>query len=85
MLSKCANPGCSNRFLYLHQGKVFLFDAESMADSVFLPELKKPARRLEHFWLCKDCASKMTLAFRPGVGIITKPVRLAAAAKASSS
>jgi len=23
MLSKCANPGCSASFLYLHQGKLF--------------------------------------------------------------
>jgi len=29
MISKCANPACSARFLYLHEGKLFRFEREA--------------------------------------------------------
>ena len=32
MISKCANPGCSTRFLYLHSGKLFRFEREPRED-----------------------------------------------------
>ena len=31
MLSKCANPECSNKFRYLHDGKVFKVDFDDHA------------------------------------------------------
>ncbi len=31
MLSKCANPACDARLHYLHQGKIFRIDTESLA------------------------------------------------------
>jgi hypothetical protein len=71
MLSKCANPRCPASFLYLHEGKLFLLDAGLDADTddpaVAAPQ--KSARRLEFFWLCTDCAQKLTLRYQKGVGI----------------
>jgi len=62
MLSKCSNPECSTRFLYLHSGKVFRLNAD--------PPSEPRRRRREYFWLCDDCATRMTLVFRPGLGVI---------------
>lgn len=76
MLSKCANPGCSARFLYLNRGKLFRIPRHAAgASEENLANDKKPTRRLEYFWLCSECAGEMTLAFRKGVGIVPVPNR----------
>jgi hypothetical protein len=73
MVSKCANPECSAPFRYFHTGK--LFRAET---SVRLDRRRtlgqdaredKPLRRLEFFWLCADCAEKMTVVFDKDSGV----------------
>jgi hypothetical protein len=79
MLSKCANPGCSASFHYLHQGKLFRWDTRTSAGekgSAFGtdPGEKKPSRRVEFFWLCGDCASQMTLIFDRSSGVTTQPL-----------
>lgn len=60
MLSKCANPECSEQFRFLHQGKLFLIiptpNMPESADSS-LPFL------YERFWLCDSCSKKMTLVW----------------------
>jgi len=60
MVSKCANPECSERFLYLHQGKLFSLTPTPELESVggrFAPLL------YERFWLCDRCCRKMTLVW----------------------
>lgn len=83
MVSKCANPGCSAVFRYLHAGKVFRVEVESPkfdnAEFGRDVEMKKPARRIEFFWLCQECASKMTLVFSKDNGVKTKPIARAKA------
>ncbi len=60
MLSKCANPNCSERFLRLRQGKIFHLsptpDVEA-ATGGFAPSL------YERFWLCERCCKTMTLVW----------------------
>ena len=81
MLSKCANPGCSASFLYLHQGKLFRLETGGNGDDrrVDLADSqgKHPSRRLEYFWLCDECASIMTVGFKKGVGVTTRPLFMA--------
>jgi hypothetical protein len=78
MVSKCANPNCQTRFLYLHAG--LLFRAETDAGEVEAPSfgidpaIKKPSRRVEFFWLCNECAAVMTLTVTEGAGVTTKPL-----------
>lgn len=70
MLSKCANPACNERFLYLHQGRVFhLSPAPEVegAEGDFSPAL------YERFWLCDRCSKHMTLVWG---GTEAKLVRL---------
>ena len=78
MVSRCANPGCAAPFLYLHQGKLFRMESDasfvSRTPPSADPDGKKPARRVEYFWLCRDCAAEMTLVFKNGVGVTTKPL-----------
>jgi hypothetical protein len=71
MLSKCANPACSNPFLYLHNGKLFRMDVSAGAEA---PEGRKAPSRVEFFWLCIDCAASMTLNYRYGVGVVATSV-----------
>ncbi len=71
MLSKCANPACSARFLYLHQGRVFRFD-------IGISPARDPngrTRRQERYWLCGDCVQVLTLRYEHGT-VVVRPVRL---------
>ena len=81
MLSKCANPGCSASFLYLHQGKLFHLETNGNGDNTRVdipdPQGKNSSRRLEYFWLCDECASIMTVGFKKGVGVTTRPLFMA--------
>jgi len=93
MLSKCSNPRCSAQFSYLHQGKLFRRDSlEATGGNVPTSrddrEMDMPARHIEFFWLCDDCATAMTLTFDRSVGVTVHPLKrhhIAAAAAASSS
>jgi len=60
MVSKCANPACSERFLYLHQGKIFQLTPTPEVEAVgggFLSSI------YERFWLCEKCCTEMTLVW----------------------
>ena len=79
MISKCANPACSARFLYLHEGRLFRFEREAMEDTEplmgFDPGMRKHSRGVEFYWLCENCAATMTLIYREGLGVTTRQVR----------
>jgi len=59
MLSKCANPECPEKFLFLHLGKLFCLgptpEIEASAGALSLPQ--------ERFWLCDRCAKIMTIVW----------------------
>lgn len=60
MVSKCANPVCFQRFLYLHQGKIFQLTPTPEVEAVGggrWPSL------YERFWLCDKCCKEMTLVW----------------------
>jgi hypothetical protein len=60
MVSKCANPACSEKFLRLHQGKLFCLSPTpevEEANRAFTPAL------YERFWLCDRCSKLMTLVW----------------------
>lgn len=54
MLGKCSNPSCFAPFRYMRDGILFRLEAD--------PRVHRPkADRLEYFWLCRSCSSKMSL------------------------
>ena len=73
MLTKCANPGCFNHFLYMTEGKVFRFEqrCKSNGDFGFDPS-QRIARSVEFFWLCSYCAATLTVVFRKESGIVVQ-------------
>ena len=60
MVSKCANPECSEEFRYLHLGKLFQLTPTPdlpASNGEFYPAL------YERFWLCERCCKEMTLVW----------------------
>jgi hypothetical protein len=60
MLSKCANPECSEIFRYLYEGKIFCLAPTpeiEIAQGIMNPALH------ERFWLCARCSKEMTLTW----------------------
>jgi hypothetical protein len=68
MIAKCANPACSVPFHYLRDGKLFRmeFDPDRSPSGPKLVGSAKPARRIEHFWLCGPCSAKLTVVMAGG-------------------
>jgi hypothetical protein len=100
MVSKCANPTCSTPFHYLREGKIFRVEVEvtpplranetvelSNGSKVpFLIASRKPARKLEHYWLCGPCSRTMSLLIDKDNGVTVMPkthLRASAASAAS--
>lgn len=70
MVSKCANPACSKKFLYLQEGKIFhLSPTQEVKEATgcFVPRLD------ERFWLCDRCSKVMTLVWE-GHGVKVIPI-----------
>ena len=77
MLTKCANPICPSPFRQLSQGKLFQVETESFTTMTRPPipnRRFRSARRVQHYWLCDQCSSTLTLIFERGRGMITVPL-----------
>ena len=81
MLSKCANPCCSNAFHYLRDGR--LFQMETGVGGPAPVGEKKPTHKIEYFWLCSACCGDLTLTYERGKGVTTVPLRQVRTAAAS--
>lgn len=73
MVSKCANPECSAQFRYFHTGKLFRLETatglerrRSMGPD---GDHARALRHLEFYWLCEECAPKMTIVFERDSGV----------------
>jgi len=75
MLQKCANSTCSNPFRRLSEGKLFQVETEYFSSPQFPSKRSvrggRRMNRIEHYWLCDECSSFLTLAFEKGQGMIT--------------
>jgi len=62
-VSKCANPACPAKFMYLHEGVLYSFDnwgrpqGASQTDRDFAENESVH----EYFWLCSQCSWELTL------------------------
>lgn len=73
MLSKCANPACSQPFRYLRDGKLFEIETNVGPDNSVAGE-KKTSRRVEFFWLCGQCSTELMVINDKIQGVITIPI-----------
>lgn len=75
MLAKCANPACSTPFRRLNEGKLFQVETHTTQESTERTFRREGSvRRIEHFWLCSECARFVTLAVHEKNGVITIPL-----------
>jgi hypothetical protein len=74
VVGKCANPECGVPFRYFHEGKLFRFDLSVRPMLVRVQSDREIQQRIEDFWLCGSCASKMTLTLEDGVTVALRPL-----------
>lgn len=70
MLSKCANPGCTASFRYLHRGRLFQFESRNRPQA---ESERMPVQGVEFFWLCENCATKYWLVSDADHGVRVIP------------
>lgn len=61
MLHKCANPDCSMQFKYFREGKLFEFAISKKGRECLDGSASQKNARREMFWLCGECAQRMSL------------------------
>jgi hypothetical protein len=79
MLSRCANSRCAKPFLRLREGQLFLVETEQVTkpgEPVSPPfvRARQPQRRVEHYWLCDQCAAFWTLVYDRDNGVALIPL-----------
>jgi hypothetical protein len=90
MLSRCANSQCCKPFLKLREGKLFLVETERVTkpgESAVPPfvRARQLQRRVEHYWLCDDCATQRTLVYDRDRGVGLAPLRHPAVSVAAAA
>lgn len=68
MLAKCSNPSCSAAFRYLKGGRLFRLEGDGAVRA-------GKSSRVEYFWLCGSCSSRMTLHLGEDEAVVTVPLR----------
>ncbi len=78
MLSKCANPSCTESFRYFGEGRLFRLEADPISRSYTLfPD----SFQEEYFWLCPACAERCTLHLEEGGRVTAIPLPIPAKGK----
>src|SRR5579864_498802 len=72
MLHKCANPRCSSLFRKMHEGRLFQLPHRPASRDKRLHSASLPG--VKYFWLCDQCQTSCTLAFRPDSGVTVIPL-----------
>ncbi len=67
MVNSCANPKCSKPLHYLREGRVFVFDVPDAPSANRTKGAR--GRRMEHYWLCGDCAQTYMLKHSTEEGV----------------
>jgi hypothetical protein len=74
MVSKCANPGCLASFRYFREGRLFEIEVAASPATDPANSQRKPHRKVEYFWLCTTCATKLTVKADQERGVVTVPL-----------
>ena len=64
VLDKCSNPSCRESFRYLQHGRLFRLESDPNTCPL-------NPKRPEYFWLCRNCAGKMTLRLDDNARVTT--------------
>lgn len=76
MLHKCVNPACSVPFLRMTEGKLFVVQMppRPVSNARGLDQRKSALRKVEHYWMCDNCARELTIFFDADRGMVTVPL-----------
>jgi len=77
MLYKCANTECVNLFRSMSQGKLFQIHMPTqpvLGTRTRTSRKQRASSSFEHYWLCDDCSSVLTLTFTTDGGLVTVPL-----------
>ena len=78
MVAHCINPDCRVALRTFSEGRLFQFEVVSISvpaqDDRRLPFDEKPTRQTSHFWLCGDCATRLSLTLEPSDGLRLVPL-----------
>jgi len=74
VLQKCANPACGKPFRKLKAGRLFAVETGTILKGGRAAKAGWSGRRIEHFWLCGECAATLTLTFVRGRGVVAVPL-----------
>jgi hypothetical protein len=83
MVAKCANPACSTSFRFMGRGKVFAFDARTLARKSYAPAdtlTVESANSCVFFWLCEVCCETATLRLDGAGSVAVQELTAAASA-----
>lgn len=80
MLSHCANTRCHKPFLRLREGKLFLVETDRLTkrgepSGPPFVRARQLQRRVEHYWLCDECAAQWTLIYDRDNGVALAPAK----------
>lgn len=79
MFIRCANSKCHLPRKSFSEGRLFQFEIVAISvaasDESSEPFDEKPERNIAHFWLCQNCASKMSLELDPQQGLRLIPLK----------
>lgn len=67
MISKCANPDCTQGFDH-RQGRLMRFHNDAHPDG----EEPGSLHCIRHFWLCDPCSRTYTLEYQTGMGVVIR-------------
>jgi hypothetical protein len=89
MLSRCANSRCGRPFLRLREGKLFVVETRRVTKASESGGPRLPARqerrRVEHYWLCEECAVQWTLVHDGNRGVTLASQRRPIVSEASAA
>lgn len=78
MLAHCVNPDCRTSLRSFSEGRLFQFEIVSISvaaiDEDRAPFDEKPHRQTSHFWLCGNCAARMSVTLEPLSGLQLTPL-----------
>jgi len=73
MVEKCANPACSQPYIF-RQGRLYFCPVRSVYGST-----PSTSHGVEHYWLCGSCSKTFTFLRRAGAGVVITPRSLGSA------
>lgn len=75
MVDVCSNPSCNRRFLYLHEGRLYILRSTIRSKDRQSASGSNSSETTQWFWLCDACSRHMTLICNLDHEVVVAPAR----------